>query len=229
LSGRYLASCLNYERYRCELFGEKYSLDQEVALTLQFRDLEIANRKESVAPFSSSVAKYIQEFDADLSDEDMKSPYFRRRFLFVPVTTNKKAQADEIIEFVPFDSDLAHAINDQYQQVLLKEVEKAKFLPSQVVALMKEEGYGRFGMHQHTVLWQQLDARNPSKGYGVWVANTWYWYERWVNKVREHCQENADRYGGGLRWRGRRMIPSVAPPGPFASVPFSLSFSCLQA
>lgn len=197
LSGRYLACCLNYERYRCELFGEKYSLDEEVAFTLQFRDLAIASQADAVAPLPSSVAKYIQEFDANLSDEEFGSPYFRRRFLFVPLTTSKKAQADEVIEFVPYGSDLASAINEEYQQVLLKEVEKAKFLPSQVVTLMKEEGYEGFGMHQHTLLWKGLDARNPGKGYGTWIANTWYWYERWIQTVREHCQKLADQYSDG--------------------------------
>ena len=199
LSGRYLACCLNYERYRCELFGEKYSLNEEVAFTLQFRDLAIASQVDAVAPLPSSVAKYVQEFDANLSEDEFGSPYFRRRFLFVPLTTNKKAQADEVIEFVPYDSDLATAINEEYQQILLKEVEKAKFLPGQVVALMKEEGYEGFRMHQHTLLWKELDARNPGKGYGTWIAHTWYWYERWVQTVREHCQKFADQHSDGAR------------------------------
>ena len=194
LSGRYLACCLNYERYRCEWFGEQYSLDDEVAFTLQFRDLALASRNEVVASMPSSVAKYVREFDANLSDEDLISPYFRRRFLFVPVTVNKKAQADEVIEFVPADSDLAEAINQHYQQIMLKEVERPKFLPGQVVGIMQQEGYTGFGMHHHTLLWKEMDARNPGKGFGVQVANTWYWYERWVNKVREHCQEQPDQY-----------------------------------
>ena len=120
LSGRYLACCLNYERYRCELFGLKFSLDDEVAFTLQFRDLTIASQEDNIDPLPSSVAKYLQEFDANLTDEEMQSPHFRRRFLFVPIITSKRAQADEVIEFVKFDSDLANAINEKYQQVLLR-------------------------------------------------------------------------------------------------------------
>ena len=67
--------------------------------------------------------------DAELSDEEISSPHFRRRFLFVPVVTAKRAQADEIVEFVPYDSELGKSINENYQQVLLKEVEKAKVSP----------------------------------------------------------------------------------------------------
>jgi len=194
LSGRYLACCLNYERYICELFGESYSLEEEVAFTLQFRDLMADSPEDAVAPLPSSVAKYVHEFDADLSDDETKSPFFRRRFLFVPMTTNKKAQADEVIEFVPFNSELAAVVREQHRQVFLKEVERAKYLPSEIVGLMKVEGFPGFSMHSHTQLWKQFDGKNPGKGYGVQVAHTWYWYERWVEQVREHCKINAAQY-----------------------------------
>ncbi len=51
---------------------------------------------------------------------------------------------------------------------------------------MKSEGFPRFGMHQHTQLWKERDAKNPAKGYGVQVAKAWYWYKSWPNKVRTH-------------------------------------------
>ena len=194
-SGRYLACCLNYERYISNLFGEQYSLDAAVAFTLQFRDFtNVTLPKETVAPLPSNVAKYLQEFDAELSDEDMKSQYFRCRFLFVPMVTNKKAQSDKVIEFVPFDSDLGKEINDKYQQTLLKEVERPKHLPGAIVELMKEEGYTHFKMHHHTQFWKKKDGRNPGKGYGVLVARTWYWYDRWVDEVRKHCAANKELY-----------------------------------
>ena len=59
---------------------------------------------------------------------------------------------------------------------------------------MKAEGYQNFGMHQHTLLWKKLDAKNPTKRFGVTIANNWYWYEHWVDKVRQNCSENAGKY-----------------------------------
>ncbi len=189
LSGRYLACCLNYERYICELFGEQYSLGNEVAFTLQFRDLTTPTSEEAAAPLPSNVANYIREFDSELSDEDMKSPHFRRRFIFTPVVTNSRKQSDEVIKFVPFDSDLGKEINAKY--ALLKETEQTKYLPKQIVTKMNEEGYTSFTIPLHTRLWQKLDGKNSGKGYGVLVAGRdWYWYERWVNLVRKHCKEN---------------------------------------
>ena len=194
-SGRYLACCLNYERYICELFGERYSLGSMAAFTLQFRDLSLnAASEEAVAPLPSNVAKYLRDFDAELSEEDISSSYFRRRFLFVPIVTSKKGQADEVIEFVSADSELGESINSEYQQMILKEVERPKSLPGAIVKMMRQEGYSGFNMHHHTQLWKKLDAKNPGKGYGVMVSGTWYWYERWVDEVKKHCGGNADTY-----------------------------------
>ena len=191
LSGRYLACCLNYERYICDLFGERYSLGEAAAFTLQFRDLTAsAAPSEAVAPLPSNVATYLREFDAALTPDELNSPSFRRRFLFVPVATGKKAQADEVIEFVRADSELAKTISDNYQQVLLKEVEKPKHLPTRIVELMASEGYPGFTLHRHTEFWRAVDGKNPAEGYGYELGGRWFWYDRWVEKVRKHCQDS---------------------------------------
>ena len=190
-ASRYLACCLNYERYICDLFGEQHSLRDAAAFTLQFRDIMVGKGPtEAPDRLPSSVAKFVEEFDADIPDEDRESPHFRLRFLFTPILARSEAQADEVIEFVPVDSDLGQEIN----RVIQKEVERPKHRPSEIVKLMQDEGYLKFKMHQHTKLWQELDAKNPGKGYGVQVANAWYWYDRWVDTVREHCADTADLY-----------------------------------
>jgi len=112
--------------------------------------------------------------------------------LFVPKLVGKPGQADEVIEFLKADSELAQSINRDY--VSFKEVERPKFLPTNIVGLMRSEGYPRFTMHSHTELWHSLNAKNPAKGLGVLIANTWYWYSAWIEIVRKHCEENAPRY-----------------------------------
>ena len=96
------------------------------------------------------------------------------------------------MEFIDSKSELAQTIDKEYW--VKKEVERAKFLPSEIVALMKKEGYPRFGMQRHTDLWQASDAKNPGRGFGCQVAKTWYWYETWVDAVRQHCADNAAQY-----------------------------------
>lgn len=114
--------------------------------------------------------------------------------LFVPKLVGKPGQADEVIEFLRSDSEVAQAVNREY--VAFKEVERPKFLPGQIVAVMRNEGYPRFNMHHHTELWKNLDAKREGRGLGVSVAGAWYWYEPWIELVRNHCQENAAHFRG---------------------------------
>ena len=48
-------------------------------------------------------------------------------------------------------------------------------------------------MHDHTLLARQLDAWKAAEGYGVQVANTWYWYDNWLEKVLEKLAEGWTR------------------------------------
>jgi hypothetical protein len=40
-----------------------------------------------------------------------------------------------------------------------------------------------------------MDARNPAKGFGVFLKeHDWWWYENWLERVRAHCEEHAADY-----------------------------------
>jgi Domain of unknown function (DUF3644) len=193
VGARYQACCLNYNRYLKELFGDKHGIDRHLGYSLQFQGL---SREQLSAPNEAdlppSVRSYIARFDNGLTTDELNSERFAFRMLFVPKLVGKPGQADEVIEFLKPDSEITQAINRDY--VTFKEVERPKYLPGQIVAMMREEGYPRFGMHQHTGLWKSHDAKNPAKGLGVDVAGYWYWYSRWVDIVRKHCEENASSY-----------------------------------
>ena len=61
---------------------------------------------------------------------------------------------------------------------------------------MKAEGFKRFTMESHTRLWQRLKAKDPAKGYGaISLGKQWGWYESWLSRVREECQQNPSTYG----------------------------------
>ena len=192
-SGRYLACCLNYERYISELFGSKYSLADNAAFTLQFRDLTALQDPE--VPFvslPSNVARYIQEFESSLEETDFQSPHFSYRTIFVRKLVNHRGQADRVIEFIGADSDLAKDIESQYW--VLKPIEKAKYTATEIVNMMKAEGCSEFGLPQHTRLWQRLAGKDPAKGYGYELGGRWFWYDSWVVVVRNHCSDTYDDY-----------------------------------
>jgi len=193
LSARYQACCMNYNDYLKQLFGSKYGIDQFMTYALQFAQLseeQITPAREEDIPHN--VKAYVTRFDDQLTERELNSPRFAYRLIFVRKLAGKPGQADRVIEFVKSDSGLAQTINKKYW--VLKEVERPKYLPGQIVQRMQKEGFVGFSMHHHTQLWKKMDGRKSGKGYGVMVAKTWYWYERWIGVVRQHCVENRKRY-----------------------------------
>lgn len=192
-SARYQACCLNYNRYLKQLFGDAHGIDRQLSYSIQFTGI---SREQLAAPSNadlpSGVRSYITRFDSELTEDELNSERFAYRMLFVPKLVGKPGQADEVIEFLRSDSEIAQAVNRDY--VAFKEVERPKFLPKQIVKTMRDEGYPRFNMHHHTQLWKQMDAKHEGRGLGVSIAGAWYWYEPWVELVRQHCSGNTDRY-----------------------------------
>lgn len=194
LSAKFQACCLNYNEYAKKLFGDKHGIDKHLAFSLQFSS--ISREQEAAVPhpgaMPSPIKAFVEGFEGNLSEGEFNSPRYAYRVLFVAKTANRKGQADEVIEFVKEDSALAANVNKAY--TVIRETERPKHLPSGIVKLMKQEGYQRFTMHDHTTLWREADAKAAGKGFGVQVEKAWYWYDNWLQFVRKHCEDNAVRY-----------------------------------
>ncbi|MDN5873248.1 MAG: hypothetical protein L0H29_02540, partial [Sinobacteraceae bacterium] len=176
------------------LFGDQYGIAKYLAVSLQFSSLsqEQVDTLEQQEGLPRHIKRYIEGFDGVLTSDEFASTKFAYRVIFVPKTTNHPNQADQVITFVKADSELAKSINATYS--VIRETERPKWLPSQIVAKVKIDGFPRFGMAQHTELWKSCDAKNPANGYGVCVAKTWYWYDSWLECVRKHCVDNSEKY-----------------------------------
>lgn len=190
LSARFQACCLNYNTYIKQFFGDDLGIENHLSFSLQFSTISTEQKEllEQHKELPANIQGYIQNFDEALSDEEFSNQKYAYRILFVPKTANRKGQADRVVEFVKSDSPLAEAINKEY--AVIKETEKKKYLPKQVIEIMAQEGFPEFNMHRHTQLWKQLDAKNPDKNFGVLVAGKhWHWYDSWIEKVREYCND----------------------------------------
>lgn len=198
LSARFQACCLNYNHYIKKLFNEKLGIDKHLSFSLQFSSIkeEHVNQLKEFTDLPRNISAYINGFDSGISDTEYNDMRYSYRVLYVPKSVNHKGQADKVIEFLPANSPEAAKLNKEY--VLIKEKEKPKYLPSQIVDLMQEQGYQLFNQHKHTQLWKSKDAKNRSKGFGVQVAKTWYWYDSWLSEVNKHCEENSETYGRQL-------------------------------
>ncbi|MGF1477363.1 MAG: DUF3644 domain-containing protein [Geminicoccaceae bacterium] len=194
VSAKLQACCINFNETIKSLFGAQYNLEQRLTIALQFvtfaADQRSDLKKQNSLP--SHVEAHIDAFEHGLTEDEYADPAYRYRVAFVPFVSNRASSADAAIEFVKSESEEGREIN----RVLLKEVEKPRYTATQVLSKMHEEGYPRFNKGAHTKLWQQLDAKNPALGYGRTgdYKRTWVWHERWLERVRAHCYENADRY-----------------------------------
>jgi hypothetical protein len=65
--------------------------------------------------------------------------------------------------------------------------EKPKLSAKQVVQKVLEAGFADFGMHQHT-----HGAKNPQKGYGTMVVNSWCWYHNWVTFIMSELTKEGE-------------------------------------
>ena len=194
LSARFQACCLNYNEYIKKFFGQQHGIDRHLSFILQFASLteDHVDMLTERGDLPQHIQKFIDGFDGHLSPDEFNSPRFAYRVLFVPKTANNKGQADQVIEFVKADSELAHQVNAKY--AVIKETEREKYLPAQIVMLMQEDGFPGFNIHAHTQLWQANDAKNPKHAYGTQVVKQWYWYKKWVDAVRSYCQKNSAKF-----------------------------------
>jgi hypothetical protein len=194
LSGRYQACCLNYNFYIKELFGDNCGLDQQLSYSLQFAELSyeqsVALRAKLSVP--ENLKTYVENFDETLTEEEFNSERYSFRLIFTKKLAGHRGQADKVVEFLDPNSDLAKAIDSELW--VIRETERPKLLPSEIVKEMRTLGFTKFGMHQHIELWKSANAKSPEKGYGVSVGKTWYWYERWRDRVRKHCEEKGSEY-----------------------------------
>ncbi|MEW6619199.1 MAG: DUF3644 domain-containing protein [bacterium] len=191
LSARYQACALNYNYYLKELFGTKYSLDNNLALSLQFAELDytqanIIKDKEGLIP--KEIHSYIADFDNSLTDDEIKSDRFAYRLLFSKVVAKRQGQADRVIEFIDPESPLAKNISKEYW--IKEDREKPKFLRKDVLKKVQAEGHNEFGPSQHTQFWKDHNGKNPAKGFGVEVCGTWYWYQKWIDFILKELQGN---------------------------------------
>jgi hypothetical protein len=194
ISGRFQACILNFNKYLCSLFGKQHSLENFLSYSLQFIELS-EEQIQGIKPecdIPKNLKAYIAEFDKGLTEEEYNNPSYSFRLLFSRKLVNRPGQADKVIEFIDPKSELAKTIDKEYW--VKREVERKKYLPGNVVQLCKAAGFRKFRIKEHTDYWKQEDAKNPVKGFGTQVENTWYWYQTWVDKCIEFCLSEGEKY-----------------------------------
>jgi hypothetical protein len=64
-----------------------------------------------------------------------------------------------------------------------------------VVEKVNAAGFKKFRVFsEHLKMWQDEDAKNPARGYGVDVQGIWYWYQSWIDRCIELCNQAGNKY-----------------------------------
>jgi Domain of unknown function (DUF3644) len=192
LSGKLQASCLNFNAALKEWFGPQYALEKRMPIALQFVTFDVNQRValKKASDLPQNIEASIDAFENELSEAQYADPAYRYRAAFVPIVKNRASAADASIEYYPSGSPEAERAS-----VFFKEVDRIRYTPTQVVSRINESGFPNFRQQNHTRLWQSLDAKNPGDGWGTeGDYGNWVWYDRWLERVRVHCEEQGDTY-----------------------------------
>ncbi|PQZ82815.1 MULTISPECIES: DUF3644 domain-containing protein [unclassified Brevundimonas] len=183
ISAKLQACCLNFNVALKTMFGAEHGLDRELGVALQFSGIAKSQRdlllKDTDLP-AHLVAAHLAYEDA-LPDAVIRDPKYAYRVAYVERSVNAKGKADQVVEFIRPES----AEGQEIASVLVKESERKKYKPKDIVELMQAEGYKDFKLYDHQLLWQGADAKNPVHKFGVELRpGDWWWYDKWVDHVR---------------------------------------------
>lgn len=154
------ACCLNYDKIIREFFGEGLSLQNELAVALQFARLNMDQISELQ---KYEIPERIEALDArlreGLSDEDLTDLEYQFRVVY---TLDSAAKSKAHMQFIHPGSNEAEEIRN-----ILVKYKAADDLyphkPARVIALVAERSGKRFTSYNHTQAWRKYAAR-PRKG-----------------------------------------------------------------
>lgn len=187
IRGKIQSCCINYNYYIKILFGAKFGVDSELGFSVQFTELSPTQTKllTNNERLPINIRNYIVDFEKSCKPEEVTGIHYEYRIQFTGYISSK-SKADEIITFQKLSED-THGTHP----IFIREVEKKKYYPKEIVELMHERGYTEFNMNEFINLWKEKNARGNSD-YSVNLGGRWAWYETWVENVEKHCSK---KYG----------------------------------
>ena len=191
ISAKFQACCINYNEAAIKLIGKQYGISQHLSFSLQFSSLSEPQKEmlSDLKDMPKNIETYITEFDGSLSDDIYFDPHYSYRVLFFQKLANRKGQADRVIEFLPGNSPFAEKLNKEY--VVIKDRERPKYLPKDIIEMMKNEGFYKINQYHFMMVWKGKIEKKANSPYGCFVAgSTWYWYENFIPIVRKYCEDN---------------------------------------
>lgn len=150
------ACCLNFDKTIVAWFGERVSLQSDLAVALQFAKLDF----EQAAQVSAyDIPSHITALDAllskDMSDEDLNDLEYRFRVVY---TFDNASKGKAHIQFVNPDTAEGKSIQHVLQKFKIAD-ELYRYKPGDVVKLVRTASGKKFHLGQHTDAWKKHKVR----------------------------------------------------------------------
>ncbi len=212
LYGECQASLLNLEDSVVAEFGQKYALQEQLAISLQFSRITPAEKRRAAKVLASDVAKsvkgYVERFRGKLSPTVLNSMQYSFSVFLVPKVANRESAADAAVVFVRVDeASEAELSRLERLNVLIREkhipianLDHRK--PSQVVEELKEAVSFPVNVSVHTAAWKHFNVRpgtdsaRPERtqtDFCIYdeVHGDYVYTQAWVNKLRQELSSEA--------------------------------------
>ena len=170
--GECQALLLNFEALLEKEYGDRYSLNESLAVSLQFSTITPEGKARAIRQLQSasyrSVSEYVKQFRSGLSaDIEQRMEYSYKVFL-IPKTGNHANSSDLAVEFVnvnSLDETERQAFERAISLLKTRETEVAnpgKMKPGDVAQKVQEHLAVRFTTNDHTKCWKHFGVRPPT-------------------------------------------------------------------
>lgn len=168
VAGECQACLTNFENLLVEEFGDEYSLNANLAISMQLTQISQKSQERALKEFQSKnyevIRKYIMDFQDGLKDDIRTSQEFRLSVYLIPKLKNHAKSSDLTVEFIKAEPGSEEEF-EQYEKAIAfikGGVESPYQLrPTQVVKKVDEKTDKPFTIGLHTLAWKsiQLDLR----------------------------------------------------------------------
>jgi len=172
--GECQALLYNYENTLVKLFGEDYSINENLAFSLQFSRVMTKEQRQAQKNLLSkevkSLVEYIDKYRSELSEEVFNSQEYSVKLIAIPKVASA-SRNDLSVEFLKWDSltpeeqeevqKLTTIVKDKVVKV--EGVNAGRYRPSVVSDMIVERGITDFKSNpHHTYCWKIFNVR-PNK------------------------------------------------------------------
>lgn len=173
LYGECQAALMNIEEFIASEFGSRWSLAEDLAVSLQFsRSIPSAKRaavRKLAATASKSVRDYVEKFRGGLPADVLNSSKYSFSVYLVPKTANRVSASDASVEFIPYDEskpdEMARLekLTTLIKEKLIPVANLELIKPGDVVKQVRGRTQNRVTAHTHTQAWRHHKVR-PATG-----------------------------------------------------------------